>query len=155
MHQHHPSNPHPSTDKRASKLTFAGAHPYIYTGTDRQTHAQTYRHTDTDTDKERERHTHTHTQQTNTHTINTHRHTINTHRHTINTHRHTIKTEDTGCEAAIHPMLSVFSEKGTEAVLLVDASNAFNSLNRKVALHNIPLLRPTVLINTYRADVPL
>ena len=41
----------------------------------------------------------------------------------------------------------------------MDASNAFNSLNRKVALHNIPLLCPalaTVLkVNTYRADVPL
>ena len=66
--------------------------------------------------------------------------------------------QDAGCEAAIHAMRSVFSEEGTEAVLLVDASNAFNSLNRKVALHNIPLLCPalaTVLINTYRADVPL
>ena len=40
----------------------------------------------------------------------------------------------------------------------MDASNAFNSLNRKVVLHNIPLLCPalaTVLINTYRADIPL
>ena len=66
--------------------------------------------------------------------------------------------QDASCEAAIHAMCSVFSEEGTEAVLLVDASNAFNSLNRKVALHNIPLLCPalaTVLINTYRADVPL
>ena len=66
--------------------------------------------------------------------------------------------QDAGCEAAIHAMRSVFSEESTEAVLLVDASNAFNSLNRKVALHNIPILCPalaTVLINTYRADVPL
>jgi len=66
--------------------------------------------------------------------------------------------QDAGCEAAIHAMRSVFAEENTEAVLLVDASNAFNSLNRKVALHNIPILCPalaTVLINTYRADVPL
>ncbi len=41
----------------------------------------------------------------------------------------------------------------TEAVLLVDASNAFNSLNREVALHNIRHLCPslaTILINIYR-----
>ena len=58
--------------------------------------------------------------------------------------------QDTGCEAAIHPMLSVFSEKGTKAVLLVDASNAFNSLNCKVALHNILLLCPALAqLNKY------
>ena len=38
-----------STNKRASKLTLAGAHPYIYTGTDRQTDRQTDRHTHTHT----------------------------------------------------------------------------------------------------------
>ena len=41
----------------------------------------------------------------------------------------------------------------TEAVLLVDASNAFNSLNRDAALHNIRHVCPslsTVLINIYR-----
>jgi len=66
--------------------------------------------------------------------------------------------QDAGCEAAIHAMRSVFADENTEAVLLVDASNAFKSLNRKVALHNIPILCPalaTVLINTYRVDFPL
>ena len=41
------------------------------------------------------------------------------------------------------------------SILLVDASNAFNSLNRKTALHNIRSLCPTlstILINTYRSD---
>ena len=45
-----------------------------------------------------------------------------------------------------------------EAVLLVDASNAFNCLNRQVALHNIQTRCPplaNILINTYRKDVPL
>ena len=41
-----------------------------------------------------------------------------------------------------------------EAALLVDASNAFNSINRKAALHNIAILclsLSTVLHNTYSA----
>ena len=40
-----------------------------------------------------------------------------------------------------------------EGILLVDASNAFNNLNRQVALHNIQAICPslaTILINTYR-----
>ena len=48
--------------------------------------------------------------------------------------------------------------KSTEAVLLVDASNVFNSLNRDAALHNIRHVCPslaTVLINTYRDSMEL
>ena len=58
-----------------------------------------------------------------------------------------------GAEAAIHAMKQVFEDENTEAVILVDASNAFNSLNRQVALHNIQHTCPPfakVLINTYR-----
>ena len=58
-----------------------------------------------------------------------------------------------GIEAAVHAMRSIFSSEDTEAILLVDASNAFNSLNRQVALHNIRHLCPSlanILINTYR-----
>ena len=57
-----------------------------------------------------------------------------------------------GIETAIHAMRSIYSAKDTEAVLLVDASNAFNSLNRQVALRNARHLCPSiasVLINTY------
>ena len=57
-----------------------------------------------------------------------------------------------GAEAAVHAMHSVFKQSDTEAMLLVDASNAFNSLNRVVALHNIrTICSPiaTILINTY------
>ena len=39
--------------------------------------------------------------------------------------------QKSGCEAAAHAMADIFSEEETDAVLLVDASNAFNSLNRK------------------------
>ena len=46
----------------------------------------------------------------------------------------------------------------TKAILLVDATNAFNVMNRQAALHNIQVLCPsisTVLNNTYRAPVRL
>ena len=44
-------------------------------------------------------------------------------------------------------------------MLLIDANNALNSLNRKAALHNISIICPslaqTLLVNTYRAPVGL
>ena len=46
-----------------------------------------------------------------------------------------------GGEAAIHAVRETFARAGTEGVLLVDASNAFNSLNRKVALLNMRYIR--------------
>ena len=52
-------------------------------------------------------------------------------------------------------MRSIYS---SETVLLVDASNAFNSLTRQVALRNIQHLctaLSTILTNTYRADPKL
>ena len=42
-----------------------------------------------------------------------------------------------GIEAAVHAVDSLFQQEETEAILLVDASIAFNSLNRLSALHNI------------------
>ena len=50
-------------------------------------------------------------------------------------------------------MRETFLDSDTEAILLVDASNAFNSLNRKAALLNIKhtcLTLATILINIYR-----
>ena len=60
-----------------------------------------------------------------------------------------------GSEAAIHAMQTIFEEPLTEAVILIDASNGFNSLNRKVALHNIQIACPSfshILINTYQTS---
>ena len=54
--------------------------------------------------------------------------------------------------------VQTFQTEDTEAILLVDARNAFNSLNRQTALHNIQRLCPSlapVLINTYRAPTEL
>ena len=39
-----------------------------------------------------------------------------------------------GCEAAVHAMRQVFDASDTNAIILVDASNAFNSLNWQAAL---------------------
>ena len=50
-------------------------------------------------------------------------------------------------------MASIFDEVDTDAILLIDASNAFNNLNRKVMLHNIKITCPliaTFAINSYR-----
>ena len=55
-------------------------------------------------------------------------------------------------------MREVFRTQETEAVLLVDASNAFNSLNCQAALRNIQNICPAlskVLINTYYQDIQL
>ena len=50
-------------------------------------------------------------------------------------------------------MRKLFESNDTEAVLLVDAHNAFNSLNRQVAFRYIPSLCPSlapILISSYR-----
>ncbi len=66
--------------------------------------------------------------------------------------------QTSGIESAVHAARALFQQSDTEAVLLVDASNAFNSLNRSSALLNIKRLCPafaTILINTYRNPIDL
>ena len=61
-----------------------------------------------------------------------------------------------GCEAAVHCMSMVFELNETS--LFVDATNAFNSLNRATTLINLPNICPAlapILINTYRDPVSL
>ena len=51
-------------------------------------------------------------------------------------------------------MREIFADEGTEGILLVDASYAFNSLNRRAALLNMFHLWPPlaiILTNTYRS----
>ena len=58
-----------------------------------------------------------------------------------------------GVEAAIHAMRRMYDDPDCNAVLLVDAENAFNSLNRSVALHNLKITCPEFfkyVLNTYR-----
>ena len=53
-----------------------------------------------------------------------------------------INNNKEACEAASHDMREIFDEADTYALLLVDTSNAFNSFNRKVLLHNIKYTCP-------------
>ena len=58
-----------------------------------------------------------------------------------------------GVEAAIHAMRQMYNDPDCDAVLLVDANNAFNSLNRSVALNNLKFTCPEFfkcVLNTYR-----
>ena len=58
-----------------------------------------------------------------------------------------------GIEAAIHAMSIACEDDGVEAAVLVDASNAFNNLNRKAALRNIHNICPALAViatNPYR-----
>ena len=71
---------------------------------------------------------------------------------------HLCAGQKSGSEAAIHAMHAIFETDDTDAVLLIDASNAFNALNRAAALHNIRVLCPVIAIyaiNTYRQSARL
>ena len=56
--------------------------------------------------------------------------------------------QEAGCEAAIHAMHGLFESNETEAILMVDVENTFNSINHKALLHNIDYLCP-VNCNAY------
>ena len=55
--------------------------------------------------------------------------------------------QEAGAEAARHVVHDIFKNHTTEAVLLIDAENAFNTINRKAMLHNISFICP--IISTY------
>ena len=57
---------------------------------------------------------------------------------------------EAGSKAAIHAIYDVYQQDETEAVFIVDADNAFNSINRNVMLHNIYITCP--LITTFIAN---
>ena len=66
--------------------------------------------------------------------------------------RHICAGLETGLEAVIYAMYVVFQQDKTEAVLLVDADNVFNSINSSTILHNISItcrLITTFIANCY------
>ena len=63
-----------------------------------------------------------------------------------------------GVEAAVHALRRLYEDDDTQAVMLVDAENAFNLMNRNAALSNIQLICPaiaTYVTNTYREPARL
>ena len=61
--------------------------------------------------------------------------------------------QSAGVEAAVHAMRNAFAADDVDAVLLIDADNAFNRINRHAILHNIQHICPILkyaIINTYR-----
>ena len=59
-----------------------------------------------------------------------------------------------GCEATFHAMSKLYKDDDTEAMLFVDASNAFNQLNREATLINSqvvphPSFIPTGILPNY------
>ena len=66
--------------------------------------------------------------------------------------------QEAGIEAAVHTIQSLIEQDETESVLLVDAQNAFNSLNRQIGLINnrmVCLILSKILVNTYRSPTHL
>lgn len=66
--------------------------------------------------------------------------------------------QPSGVEAAIHLMRTLFTSDDAQGMLLVDASNAFNSLNKAVTLRNIQYICPpfsTLFMHIYRKPAPL
>ena len=62
------------------------------------------------------------------------------------------------CEVGVHHITSRFAQDDVEGVLLVDASNAFNSVNRSAAIYNIARTCPAMSLivgNTYREPIRL
>ena len=49
--------------------------------------------------------------------------------------------QKSGCEIAIHASVDLFNDDTTQGILQIDAENTFNSINRKVLVHNLTLPR--------------
>jgi hypothetical protein len=59
-----------------------------------------------------------------------------------------------GVESAIHAMRGFLNDDQSDGILLIDADNAFNRVNRATALWNVQFTCPTmkhILINFYRS----
>ena len=60
--------------------------------------------------------------------------------------------QDVGCQPAVRAMECIFAEDDTEAIILVDATNVFNRMNRQVTLVTCGTVCPAmshILVNTY------
>ena len=51
---------------------------------------------------------------------------------------------EAGCKAGVHAVNDLFNEADTHGFIQVDATNAFNTINRNVLLHNSKILCPEI-----------
>ena len=58
-----------------------------------------------------------------------------------------------GIEHAIHSLRETYQQPETEAILLIDASNAFNALHRKLAMRNIDRICPSLTSAVYNSYI--
>ena len=66
--------------------------------------------------------------------------------------------EESGCESLVKAIHEIYEDQSSEAVLLVDAWNAFNTINRNTFLHNITIICPLLaryVRNCYYANTRL
>ena len=52
--------------------------------------------------------------------------------------------QQSGCEAGIHAMHDIYQDENTHGIIQVDANNAFNTINRKMFIHNIKIICPEI-----------
>ena len=52
--------------------------------------------------------------------------------------------QDVGSEVAIYAVHGMFNKESTQAILMVDASNAFNTINQEAFFHNTKILYPSI-----------
>ena len=60
--------------------------------------------------------------------------------------------QNTGAEAAVHAMKNLFEKEDTEAVLLVDADNAFNRINCQAAQCSLSIIFQYFTEHLWHAD---
>ena len=66
--------------------------------------------------------------------------------------------QEAGCKSFVHATHEIYEDQSSAAVLLADASNAFNSINRNAFLHNITIICPPLaryVQNCYYANTRL
>ena len=66
--------------------------------------------------------------------------------------------QEAGCVVGVHSIRALFEDPSTEGAIFVDATNAFNLLNRQTTLLNVHMLCPSLAIaltNTHRNNSSL
>ena len=66
--------------------------------------------------------------------------------------------QEAGRESLVHALHEIYEDQSSDAVLLVNASNTFNSINRNAFLHNITIMYPPLarhVRNCYYANFQL